>query len=68
MPRGSKGARLYLRQRRKREAVWVILDHGHEISTGAGEGDISARLKKPSPTTSDTNVSQNSETDIPVKS
>src|SRR5882724_7305671 len=29
---------------------------------------ISARLKKPSPTTSDTNVSQNSETDIPVKS
>jgi len=45
MPRGSKGARLYLRQRRKREAVWVILDHGHEISTGAGEGDIGAAEK-----------------------
>src|SRR3984893_44094 len=42
MPRRSKGARLYLRQRRHRTAVWVILDHGREISTGAGESDISA--------------------------
>src|SRR6266446_10800345 len=42
MPRRSKGARLYLRHRRQRAAVWVILDHGREISTGAGESDIGA--------------------------
>src|ERR1700730_11669137 len=42
MPRRSKGARLYLRQRRERAAVWVILDRGREISTGAGESDIGA--------------------------
>ena len=42
MPRRSKSARLYLRQRRQRTAVWVILDSGREISTGAGESDISA--------------------------
>ena len=45
MPRGSKSARLYLRQRRRREAVWVILDHGREISTGAGKSDIVAAEK-----------------------
>ncbi len=42
MPRRSKGARLYLRRHRQRAAVWVILDHGREISTGAGQGDIGA--------------------------
>jgi len=42
---GARVPELYLRQRRKREAVWVILDHGHEISTGAGEGDIGAAEK-----------------------
>jgi integrase len=42
MPRRSKGPRLYLRERRQRTTVWVILDHGREISTGAGESDISA--------------------------
>src|SRR5947199_2054306 len=42
MPRRSKGPRLYLRRRRQRETVWVILDSGREISTGAGEGDIGA--------------------------
>jgi hypothetical protein len=40
MPRRNKGARLYLRQRRGRATVWVILDHGREISTGAGQNDI----------------------------
>jgi integrase len=42
MPRRSKGPRLYLRRRRQRETVWVILDNGREISTGAGEDDIGA--------------------------
>jgi integrase len=42
MPRRNKGARLYLRRRRSRAAVWVILDHGREISTGAGQNDIGA--------------------------
>jgi integrase len=42
MPRRSKGPRLYLRHRRQRAAVWVILDRGREISTGAGESDIDA--------------------------
>jgi integrase len=42
MPRRRKGARLYLRRHRQRAAVWVILDHGREISTGAGQGDIGA--------------------------
>jgi integrase len=40
MPRRSKGARLYLRRRRSRAPLWVILDHGREISTGAGENDL----------------------------
>jgi integrase len=42
MPRRNKGARLYLRRRRGRAAVWVILDHGREIGTGAGQNDIGA--------------------------
>jgi len=45
MPRPAKGARLWLRQRRWREAVWVILDRGREISTGASESDIGAAEK-----------------------
>jgi hypothetical protein len=36
MPRKSKGARLYLRKRRGREAVWVIPDGENEVSTGCG--------------------------------
>jgi hypothetical protein len=45
MPRPAKGARLWLRQRRGRDAIWVILDSGREISTGASAGDISAAEK-----------------------
>jgi integrase len=45
MPRPGKGARLWLRRHRGREAVWVILDRGREISTGASEGDIGAAEK-----------------------
>src|SRR3954465_11262102 len=40
MPRRGKGARLYLRERGGRPAMWVILDHGREISTGACKNDI----------------------------
>lgn len=39
MPRHAKGARLYLRSRRGRDPIWVILDHGEEIATGCHEGD-----------------------------
>lgn len=39
MPRRTLPPRLYLRERRKREPVWVILDQGGEVSTGAGAGD-----------------------------
>jgi integrase len=42
MPRQSKGARLWLRKRRGRGAQWVILDHGREYRTGAGENDLRA--------------------------
>ncbi len=42
MPRRSKGARLWLRKRRGRAAQWVILDHGREIRTNAGQSDIGA--------------------------
>jgi hypothetical protein len=42
MPRGSKGARLWLRKRRGRTAQWVILDHGREFRTGAGKNDFQA--------------------------
>lgn len=40
MPRKSKGPRLYLRRRKGRPSIWVILDSGApEISTGCGELD-----------------------------
>ena len=42
MPRRSKGARLWLRKRRGRPTQWVILDHGRELRTGAGENDLQA--------------------------
>ena len=42
MSRRSKGARLWFRKRRGRAAQWVILDHGREIRTGAGESDLDA--------------------------
>jgi integrase len=39
MPRRAKGARLYLRKRLGREAVWVILDGENEVSTGCSADD-----------------------------
>jgi site-specific recombinase XerC len=39
MPNPAKGARLYLRKRRGREASWVILDRGKEVATGCDEGN-----------------------------
>jgi integrase len=42
VPRRTKGARLWLRRRRGRAAQWVILDHGREVRTGAGEDDLRA--------------------------
>lgn len=39
MPRPAKGARLYLRKRAEREAVWVIRDGTHEEVTGCGESE-----------------------------
>jgi integrase len=39
MPRRSKGARLYLRERRGREPIYVILDGENEVSTSCGAGD-----------------------------
>ena len=39
MPRRAKGARLYLRSRKGRPSVWVILDGPVEVSTGCGEHD-----------------------------
>jgi hypothetical protein len=42
MRRRSKGARLWLRKRLGRAAHWVILDHGREIRTGAGQDDLDA--------------------------
>ncbi|MHC3127807.1 integrase [Brevundimonas sp. GN22] len=40
MPRSAKPPRLYLRERKGREATYVILDRGHEISTGCGPGSV----------------------------
>lgn len=41
MPRPAKPARLWLRPARgDRDAIYVILDRGKEISTGCGAGDI----------------------------
>jgi len=42
MPRRAKPPRLYLRTRHGRESIWVILDSGQEVSTGACEADIRA--------------------------
>ena len=39
MPRKPKGARLYLRKRRGREPVWVILDGADEVGTGCCADD-----------------------------
>jgi integrase len=50
MPRRAKGARLYLRSRKGRESVWVILDGENEVSTGCGERDR-GEAEKPSPAT-----------------
>jgi integrase len=38
MPRTAKPPRLYLRERAGREAAYVILDRGREVSTGYGSG------------------------------
>lgn len=42
MPRRAKPPRLYLRARPGRGSIWVILDSGQEVSTGACETDIRA--------------------------
>ncbi|MGZ2421222.1 tyrosine-type recombinase/integrase [Rhizobium laguerreae] len=39
MPRKSMGVRKYLRKRRGRPPVWVILDGGAEVSTGCSEAE-----------------------------
>ncbi|MFZ1882888.1 MAG: site-specific integrase [Rhodoplanes sp.] len=39
MPRPAKPPRLYLRDRRGRGPIWVVLDAGDEVSTGCGPGD-----------------------------
>ncbi len=39
MPRPTKPPRLYLRDRKGRGPIWVILAAGDEISTGCGPGD-----------------------------
>ena len=39
MPRKSKGVRKYLRRRKGRPSVWVILDGSIEVSTECGEDD-----------------------------
>lgn len=39
MPRPAQPPRLYLRERKGREARYVILDRGREIGTGFGESD-----------------------------
>jgi integrase len=45
MPRKSKGPRLYLRERRSREAVYVILDGKNEVGTGCS-GDNRSGAEK----------------------
>ena len=45
MPQIAKGARLYLRKRKGRDAVWVIRCGPDEIGTGCGAGDISGAHK-----------------------
>ncbi|MEM6670803.1 MAG: site-specific integrase [Pseudomonadota bacterium] len=39
MPRKSKGARLWLREQRGREPVWIIRDGGRQVSTGCAENN-----------------------------
>ena len=39
MPRPSKPPRLYLRRKRGYAPVWVILDSGREVRTGAGQAE-----------------------------
>lgn len=45
MPRKAKGARLYIRERAGREAVWVIRDGSGEVSTGICASDGGAAEK-----------------------
>lgn len=45
MPRRSKGARLFLRERKGREAVYVIRDGSVEVSTGCGADDVAGANK-----------------------
>ena len=45
MPQSSKGPRLYLRKRARRQAVWVIRDGSDEIATKCCEGDSSSAEK-----------------------
>jgi len=40
MPRHAQGPRLYLRQRKGREPIWVIRDGPDEESTGCGKDDV----------------------------
>jgi integrase len=40
MPRRAKGPRLYLKQRKGREAVWIIRDGTAELSTGCGASSL----------------------------
>lgn len=42
MPRRAKGVRLYLRERRGREAQYFIVDGRREVATGCGIGDSEA--------------------------
>lgn len=39
MSRPAKPPRLYLRDRKGRGPIWVVLDSGDEVSTGCGPGD-----------------------------
>lgn len=39
MSRARKPPRLWLRKEPGRPALWIILDHGRQIATGAGEAD-----------------------------
>lgn len=45
MPRRSKGARLYVREREGRGPVYVILSGTHEISTSCGLDDVAGANK-----------------------
>jgi integrase len=45
MPRRSKGARLFLRKRKGREAVYSIRDGSVEVSTGCGADDVAGANK-----------------------